>query len=174
MGTAIYPTAAAVSIFPDNREYKYGITYWYGIRGVIPNLGSELSKSKVFGDIQEEVSQYYGLAFGGSVVEDLYANFGMFSILGMGIIGFAMHKLQIKMESKNETNKMIYPLYATICIQIIWTVRNTINPIFRYFVWYIVTTYLLYKIIYTCVGRKSKGDEIKNESGDSFHYYSDV
>ncbi len=174
MGTAIYPTAATISIFPDNRDYKYGSTYWYGIKGIIPNLGSELSKAKVYGDIQEEVSQYYGLSFGGSVIEDLYANFGMYAILFMIAIGFGMNKLQIKMEYENSRNKIIYPLYATMCIQIIWTVRNNINPIFRYFVWYIITTYLLYKILYTSIGKKSREDVKNNEPENGYNYNSNV
>lgn len=158
MGTAIYPTAATISIFPDIKEYKHGITYLYGIQGIIPNLGNELSKAKVYGDIQEEVAQYYGLSFGGSIIEDLYANFGKFAILCMVIIGFLMNKIQIKIEKKSKKNVIIFPLYMITCVQVIWTVRNTINPIFRYFVWYILTTYILYKIIYTYLGKKNKGD----------------
>ena len=157
MGNAIFPTTAALVACPEMVPFKWGTTYLYGIAAIIPNLGTELSVNKVMGDIQQEISKVFGLAFGGSIVEDLFANFGWLCLLALIILGIFMYKIDIRIKEKAYKSPIVIPLYLAFCVSFVWTVRNNINPIFREFVWYILPIYVFYKLLY----RKVKKGERK-------------
>lgn len=152
MGIAIFPTAASLIVFPNVTNFKFGSTYLYGLYSVLPNVGSSLSIAKTNGDIQMEISKHYGLAFGGSIVGDIYANYGYIIIILFFFIGLFLVYLDKKILT--EKNIMIKTLLLIYCIQIIWTIRNNINPIIRYFVWYILPVIILYKILFKKFKRK--------------------
>ncbi|WP_296880385.1 O-antigen polymerase [Thomasclavelia sp.] len=146
MGIAIFPTSASLCIYPTASNYKFGTTYLYGLLSIIPNFGSSLSIAKLNGDIQLEISKFYGLAFGGSIVGDLYANFGYLTIIIFLVIGFYLYKLDLIIKYGNSDIKK--GLMLIYCIQVIWSIRNNINPLIRYFVWYILPLYFLYLLLY--------------------------
>ena len=148
MGTAIFPTAAALDFYPAQIPYKYGTTYLYGILSIVPNINSNEVHIAARENVATEVSEHYGARFGGSIVEDVYANFGWFAPILFIAIGFSLFKISELAERKYKNNFIIYPLYAFIAASILWTTRNTINPIFRDFVWYVLSTYIFYKLVY--------------------------
>ena len=153
MGVAIFPTAVAIEYIEDTQEYKYGTTYLYGLTTFIPNISSEVHSAVANADTQAMVAKYYGLSFGGSVVQEAYINFGWYSWIFMAILGYILSKLSNKIL---ESHSLIgYTLFCVFMVNSLWTIRNNIMPgLCRDLLWYIVPIYIIYKLIYN--GRKKK------------------
>lgn len=159
MGVAIFPTAAAIEYVDDTQEYKYGMTYLYGLTTFIPNISSEVHSAVEKSDTQAMIAKYYGLSFGGSVVQEAYINFGWYSWIFMAMLGYTLSKLSNKIL---EGHSLIgYTLFCIFMVNFLWTIRNNIMPgLCRDVLWYIVPIYIIYKLIYN--GRKKKqSGEIK-------------
>lgn len=159
MGVAIFPTAAAIEYMDNTQEYKYGTTYLYGLTTFIPNISSEVHSAVAKSDTQAMIAKYCGLAFGGSVVQEAYINFGWYSWIFMVMLGYTLSKLSNKIL---EGHSLIgYTLFCIFMVNFLWTIRNNIMPgLCRDVLWYIVPIYIIYKLIYN--GRKKKqSGEIK-------------
>ena len=146
MGGAIFPTASSIEYVDINGEYKYGTTYLYGFATLIPNFGttehSALSKS----DTQAMVSKYFGLSFGGSVVQEAYINFGWFSWIFMIILGYIITGISDRFI--NSKDPIVYPLFCVFMVNFLWTIRNNIMPgLCRDILWYLIPIYILYRLI---------------------------
>ena len=172
MGMAIFPTAASIQLYPETFSYKYGTTYLYGLTTIIPNISSGQTHIAKKANVSDEVGTYFGTSFGGSVVEDIYANFGWLCPLATIFIGFFLYRISDKVMKRYKQNYILFPLYAALSVEIIWTVRNTINPVIRYFVWYILTTYILYKLLYQYYKKKEK--DVFDGNRENFDYHTNL
>jgi len=147
MGSAIYPTVASMLVCPNIIPFQYGKTFMYAIFTIIPNVGSGVHWTKQYTDIANIVSLHFGTPFGGSIVEEGYINFGWYSLLFFVVIGYFLVKLETYIENNKEKSEYLYPLYASISVQILWSIRNNLAPVVIYSIRYILITYILYKVI---------------------------
>lgn len=154
MGTAIYPTSAALLCSPNMIPFQKGKTFLYAFFTIIPNLGSGEHWTKQYTDITNIAASYFNAPFGGSIVEEGYINFGWASILFFIAIGFCLVKLEIYVENNKERIEYLYPLYAALSVEILWSIRNNLAPVIIYSTRYILLTYILYKIVCKVFGKK--------------------
>lgn len=147
MGVTIYPITYTMQVVPNKIDYKKGKNYIYSILSVIIiNLdGNKNEGFKKKMDISNEISSYAGIPFGGSYIQEAYANFGRFSIIIMIIFGILLKKFDNFISKK--TNMIYAVLLIYISVSILWSIRNTTTSIPREVVWYSGSTYLLYLII---------------------------
>ena len=146
MGTAIYPIAGSLHIYPNHLPFKYGKTFLYGLATIVPNLSSGAHWAKVGSSVNVEVASIYGAAFGGSIVEEFYANFNWIGcVLFLGFFVYIFNILEKKCINSNKC--IVTILFFAFLPDVLWTVRNNAAPLFKEFVWYIFSVYILYYFI---------------------------
>lgn len=148
MGTTIYPVAYTIGKFPETIEYKHGQVYIFSIYSIISINTSSNSKNNLAYkmNIAAQMTESSGCPFGGSYIMEAYANFGWCSAIFMILIGFGLECLNRRINSSK--NMITIVLVAYFLNPLLWTVRNVIVTLPRELVWYIVPTYIIYKMIY--------------------------
>lgn len=160
MGTAIYPTAYTVKVIPSEVDYKYGKNYLLSILSVVYiNISDSKSSLANEMNIAAEMSKLSGAPFGGSYVQEAYANFGWFSVIFFFIIGILLEKVSRKVE--NRENLISIVLIAYFLNPFLWVVRNVMITLPRELVWYILPTYLLYKLIMNGEKKKERSESVE-------------
>lgn len=146
MGGAIFPTASSIEYVDVTDGYKYGTTYLYGFATLIPNFGTTEHSALDKSDTQAMVSEYFGLSFGGSVVQEAYVNFGWYSWIFMIVLGYIITGISDRFI--NNKDPIVYPLFCIFMVNFLWTIRNNIMPgLCRDIFWYLIPIYILYRII---------------------------
>lgn len=160
MGTAIYPTAYTIKVIPSEVDYKYGKNYLLSILSVF-YINTSDSKSSLANEmnIAAEMSKRSGAPFGGSYIQEAYANFGWFSVIFFLIIGILLEKVNRKIE--NRKNLISIVLIAYFLNPFLWVVRNVMITLPRELVWYILPTYLLYRLIMNGEKKKERSECIE-------------
>lgn len=147
MGTAIYPIAATIVCIPKYINFKFGSTFLYSFALIFPNLSTNQSIFKQYTDLPNVISKFFGVPFGGSILQEGYANFGLLCVFFMFLMGIFIVKLDNWVYKRINYDPIIFPLYAGVISQILWSVRNNIAPIVVYFMRYIVVIYIFYRIM---------------------------
>jgi len=153
MGGAIYPTAYTINAIPEKTDYKYGSNYMLSLYSVI-HINVSNSKSEFANkiNIAAEISEMAGAPFGGSYIQEAYANFGWFSIFFFLILGMLFEKLNRKViENKKIINLVLIAYFLN---PLLWTVRNVMITLPRELCWYMLPVFVLYKILLNTEKRK--------------------
>lgn len=160
MGGAIYPTAYTMKVIPKEIDYKYGKNYLLSLYSVIyintSNGSTNFAKDM---NISLEISEHSGSAFGGSYIQEAYANFGWFSVIFFFILGIILEKVNKKIE--NRKNLISIVLIAYFLNPFLWTVRNVMITLPRELVWYILPTYILYRLIMNGQKKKERSEFVE-------------
>lgn len=161
MGTAIFPIASTLEVVPNVINFKYGTTFLYAIGTILPNIfGNGAHWARLGANINMEIAEYLGAAFGGSIIQEMYANFNWWGgILAIGIFIYLFSMIENKC-TLNPKELIMIPLFYSFLPSILWTVRNNSAPLIREFVWYGVTVYILYIII----KKRSKNESKRNNT----------
>ena len=160
MGTAIYPTAYTMKVIPSEVDYKYGKNYLLGLLSVIYiNVSDSSNNFAKEMNIAAEMSVHSGSSFGGSYIQEAYANFGWFSVIFFFIIGILLEVLNKRIE--NRKNLISIVLIAYFLNPFLWIVRNVMITLPREIVWYMLPTYLLYKLIMNGEKKKERSEYIE-------------
>lgn len=159
MGTAIYPTAYTIKVIPSEVDYKYGKNYLLSILSVVYiNTSNEATSFANDMNIATEMSEHSGAPFGGSYIQEAYANFGWFSVIFFFVIGILLEVLNKKIE--NRKNLISIVLIAYFLNPFLWIVRNVMITLPRELVWYMLPTYILYKLIMNGEKKKERSEYI--------------
>jgi len=110
-------------------------------------------------NISLEISEHSGSAFGGSYIQEAYANFGWFSVIFFFILGIILEKVNKKIE--NRKNLISIVLIAYFLNPFLWTVRNVMITLPRELVWYILPTYILYRLIMNGQKKKERSEFVE-------------
>ena len=81
----------------------------------------------------------------GSYIQEAYANFGWYCVIFMFVFGICFKKIDIYLN--NSYSHISHVLISYFLVSLLWTIRNTMISLPRELVWYLLTTYLLYRII---------------------------
>lgn len=146
MGIAIYPTAAAIVLVPDEIPYKYGATFVMALTTIIPNLGEGEHFSNQYTNFTSEIAQKTGGPFGGSIVQEGFVNYGWYCPIFFLLFASLLIYLDNKVQYVKKKSEIIYPLYLAFLVQLLWTVRNNLAPLIIYIIRYILPILILYVI----------------------------
>ena len=147
IGVTIYPISYTIGAIPERMPYKYGKTYVLSILSIIAvNTDSSKNSLAYEMNIAAQMTKLSGSPFGGSYIQEAYANFGWYCPVFMIFIGYALEVLNKKIKNSNTLIEII--LIAYFLNPLLWTVRNVLITLPREVVWYIIPTYLLYKLTY--------------------------
>lgn len=154
MGTAIYPTAYVIDKVPEKMDYQYGKSYVLSVFSIITvNITNEKNNLVYEMNAVAQISELAGSSFGGSYIEEAYVNFGWLSPLFAFLVGVMFEILNRKINSSKALINLA--LIAYFLNPLLWTVRNVMITLPREFVWYILPTYILYKLYCNSILKKS-------------------
>ena len=161
MGTAIYPTAYTIDVIPNKQPYIYGKTYLLSLLSVVVVNTSESEGSLAYEmSVAQQIGDIAGVPFGGSYIQEAYANFGWLSPIFMILLGMGLEILNKKILCSNRTIEIV--LIAYFLNAMLWTIRNSLVPLPRELCWYMLTTYILYKLIYNMEKKKQIFKDFQN------------
>lgn len=147
MGTAIYPTAYTLKIIPEEIELKYGKTYLLSFFSVVAvNINNTKNTLAYDMNVAAQMTKHSGSSFGGSYIQEAYANFGWFCPLFIFALGVVFEILNKKILCNKTFINMV--LVAYFLNPLLWIIRNVIVTVPREICWYILPTYILYKMLY--------------------------
>lgn len=148
-GGTQYTVALSVREVPSNVSYQGGSSYILSLMSVLPNIGgvlAEVNNRALF------YSQYFQDYMGGSIIAELYTNFGYLFPVPAMIIGIFVGKLSNIFEKAIQKKVyVVIPFLALLINGIMWWVRDSVasiirNPIWGYF--YLVILFKIYDEIY--------------------------
>lgn len=147
MGTAIYPTAYTIKTIPGKQTYRYGKTYLLSCFSIISINTSGGKNNLAYNmNIAAQMSEDAGSPFGGSYIQEAYANFGWLSPIFIIFLGMLFEMINRK--TLNSKNLIEIVLIAYLLNSLLWSVRNVLVTLPREICWYIIPTYLIYKLVY--------------------------
>lgn len=130
VGVALAPTVAAIQITPEILPVQFGKTFLYSIFTAIPDfLRIRPGFMTELGNMPAFISNYYGAAFGGSILQDFYVNFMWLSPLIMVVVGFLIQKFSEKISI--ETNEVKIVFLSVFLYPLFWWPRSSIGFFFR-------------------------------------------
>ena len=157
IGTTIYPISYTLEVIPQKTNFTYGKTYMLALCSpFIINTSSEINSFSYNMNISARISKMARCPFGGSFIQEAYANFGWFSPFFMAILGIFIEIF----ERKNVKSNIAFVLTGYFLNPFLWTIRNVLITLPREIIWYILPTYIIYKIIYN---QNKRGDSINSE-----------
>lgn len=149
-GYTSYTLAATIATFP-NTGTGFGLNYVTSLVQIIPNIGgiySSLIKDMCFVNMIPSTYQYW---LGGSLLGELFYNFGYFSIPLMFVLGRLTGDISHNVESalcENCFSIMDIASIILIPLFFIW-VRGDFTYIPRPLVWYVIIIAALSKVKFT-------------------------
>ena len=146
MGTAIYPIAYTIQKIPDIVDYKYGESYLFSLVSVFSiNISRDKPNEIAYKiNIAKQMTEMSGSSFGGSYIQEAYANFGWYCCIFMYLIGLAFGKIE---DTINNCRNLIDLVLLTYLFNpILWAIRNVFVTIPREIFWYVIPVYVIYKI----------------------------
>ena len=147
MGTTIYPITYTIEHIPSNIGYKYGQNYLYSLISVV-KFNTSSTRDNDFNlkmNIAEEIGKKAGSTFGGSYIQEAYANFGLFCAFFMILFGYILKKLDLKLWYSSSYITIVLIIY--ILNSLLWIIRNTMISIPRTIFWYALPVYFLFRIL---------------------------
>lgn len=133
MGATIQTPMLIIEQIPFLNSYGFGKTFINSWVAILPNLGG------IFQPLIDSVNYMLdinGIALGGSLVGELYYNFGMFGSLAAVAIGYLISKISDSMESAIEQkNYYKFAFYIPIFLKVLWWSRSNFASIIRLTAW---------------------------------------
>ena len=132
-GGTEYTTEIVISKVPKSIQYHHGLTYVESIISVLPNVGG------IFTNINTDAEYVYNLNvsyIGGSLIGEIYYNFGYWGFIMAFIIGYFLNMISNNIEI-HLARKQYYSLgvYSMLFIGCLWWIRDTCASITRNTIW---------------------------------------
>lgn len=159
-GGTQYTMTLTMQEIPANFNYQYGSSYLLSLFSVIPNVAgifTEINNDAIF---YLKYSQNY---MGGSIIAELYANFGYFFIIPAMLIGIFVSKLSRVFEkSLSGKQYMIIPFLTLLVTGVMWWVRDSAPSILRNPIWAAIYLEILLNIYDEIFRKKEKNEKDSN------------
>lgn len=140
-GGTEYTVEIVMNEVPTKVNYKYGETYINSLSTILPNVKGVFTE---LNDSANYVKQLNVSYIGGSIIGELYYNFGNFSFVFALIIGYLVEKISKTLNEKFNAKSYYkigwYSLVFTTCL---WWIRDTFVAVVRNNVWGLVIILLL-------------------------------
>jgi oligosaccharide repeat unit polymerase len=157
MGASLGAMAHTMNLVPAPFEYQLGITYYYAILRIVPNVAWEIHPSVAYGSASDWMAQQIdpfiveaGGGFGYSMFAEAFLNFGWPGILFvMFAFGFATERLWIKSLKNNRVG--IYVIIACVMAFGLQMVRGEFIHVARPFVWYALVPWLVAVMVHQAI-----------------------
>src|SRR5699024_2470546 len=123
----------------------------------LPNVGG------IFTEINNAAFFYKGYAqnyMGGSIIAEIYANFGYLFFIPAILIGIFVSKFSNAFETAVDKKRYLLITFMTLLFTgTMWWVRDTVSSIWRNFIWAAVYLEILFKIYDELFGRRGRNEE---------------
>lgn len=143
-GGTQYTMALTMENIPKNFQYRFGSSYLLSLVSVLPNVGGIFTKLNNTAFFFDGYAQNY---MGGSIIAELYANFGYFFLIPAILIGIFISKLSNAFEKAiHKKTYILIPFMTLLFTGSMWWVRDTVSSIWRNFLWAAIYLEILFKI----------------------------
>jgi oligosaccharide repeat unit polymerase len=164
-GGTLYTVAAVKTDVPKYTDHRYGMTYLESLACILPDLGgrfSEINHNAVF------LNHFQSDYLGGSIIGEMYFNFGEYGILVAAVLGFIMAAISRRIEYALKNKKyMEFACYVMVFTNSLWWVRDCFNTMCRNVVWAIAYIHVMNFILKKYNEKKSGKANEKNASNNS-------
>ncbi len=156
-GGTQYTMALTMENIPSNFQYRFGSSYLLSLASILPNVGG------IFTEINNAAFFYNGYAqnyMGGSIIAEIYANFGYLFFIPAILIGIFVSKFSNAFEKAVDKKRyLLIPFMTLLFTGTMWWVRDTVSSIWRNFIWAAVYLEILFKIYDELFGRRGRNEE---------------
>lgn len=162
MGWSMTSLSWTMQFVPSTEAYRHGITYLYGLLGVVPNVGIwETHPTALYADLAPWLQQKLGISYGPgyTMIAETYINFGWFGLITMAIWGAICCKVLVldKNTAKNEYKHLILVILLISTILKAY-VRSSFSVIIRTCVY---TIMLIFVVQYFVKNHLKKMNELQ-------------
>ena len=148
MGGSLLTVTHTLLLVPEGRSFDWGVSYWYAILTIIPNLGWDVHPSVAHGlladwlvRIVEPVVAARGGGLGFSFIAEAYLNFGWYGApVCLAILGYLLCRLFLLADSADLAKQAMVASFLSF---ILVFPRGESAIVVRGLVWYAVLPYLL-------------------------------
>ena len=143
-GYAAYTLGASIEHFSMS-GYGYGLNYFASWLQIFPNVGGLLTGFSDKLSFVLKLPDVYQRALGGSMLGELFYNFGWLSFTPMLILGNVVMRLSESLKNSVKNDGLSYKGLLCILVLsplILW-IRSSFNEFPRAVVWYFIIIYLL-------------------------------
>ena len=153
-GITFFTYTEAVVYYPNVIPYKLGITYLLGPLTLIPGIGKLIPSISSTVSVPAPIEELVQYSVGGSFCEELYGNFGLFSLILVipagYLIAFALRKEMDERHRGYGVARYYISFYFFINL-----VRASFNELLRSYVWTFTILYVIFHLFF----KKDMGEE---------------
>ena len=143
-GYAAYSLGACVEYFASE-TMGYGVNYLTAWLQVLPNIGGIITGLSDELSFVLQLPSVYQKALGGSIIGELYYNFGVFLAIPSFLLGGILTKVTVDLDDSIDNGYISQKGMLSILLfspTLMW-IRSTFNEFPRAVVWYFIIVYML-------------------------------
>ncbi len=160
-GGTFFTVVSAVAFYPSQYSYATGLTYLAGFLIIVPGLFTSLFPNVfAYGSVSAACKRITGLALGGSLAMDMYANFGSFGAIITIIMGIIIAR-GLRSSNVEQVSRYSIAKYYILFFVVLNGVRAGFYELTRP----IAYTFILIKVldcVYNLLGMRN-GTEAQDE-----------
>jgi oligosaccharide repeat unit polymerase len=148
MGNSMNTISYSLELVPLIRGFDYGLSYFFGVLTVIPNIYWELHPSIARGLLANwlvwQVDPSFaskGGGYGFSFIAEAYVNFGWLGCLFLAFLGFLLGKMTVWSEQTNRYARIA--MVASFLSFFLLYARGESGSIIRPLLWYALIPYMM-------------------------------
>ncbi len=144
-GWTQYTMALTMETIPEKIDFYYGESYIKVWASLLPNIGG------IFTEINQEALYHMRFAknyMGGSIIGELYANFGAFFFIPATCIGVVMGKVSLAFERYFKKGQyLLIPFLSLFMTGAMWWVRDVVATVVRSPIWCAIALVIGYRFV---------------------------
>lgn len=148
-GYAAYTLGATIEYIPT-QKYGYGINYILSWIEVFPNIGGVFTGFSNKMSFVFKLPSQYQQALGGSMLGELFYNFGYFSAVCAILLGYIINNISFRIDRaiKNDGLSSVDLICILTAIPMMLWVRSVFNEFPRSIIWFYLIIYAIKSFLY--------------------------
>lgn len=148
-GYAAYTLGATIEYIPT-QKYGYGLNYIFSWLEILPNVGGYLTGFSDKMSFVLKLPSQYQQALGGSMLGELFYNFGYFSAVLAILLGYIINNISFRIDhaiKKDGISSVDLICILTAIPMMLW-VRSVFNEFPRSIIWFYLIIYIFKSFFY--------------------------
>ncbi|MCH5185483.1 MAG: O-antigen polysaccharide polymerase Wzy [Oscillospiraceae bacterium] len=153
-GGSLYTVILTKAQIPKYFPYKYGTTYLSALVSLFPTVNDFMREAY---DWSLYYNEYAVTSMGGSVIAEIYANFGYWGVFPAMLMGYFINNISNKFDmfftEQKYTKTVFFILFFTGAM---WWIRDSVSTVIRTPLWGMMYLWILFKVYDRMFGKKRR------------------
>ncbi len=143
----------------NNMVFQYGQTFLKSLASFLPNINNIFTSINNEAILSKVLAQIYGHHLGGSIIAELYYNFGLYGSLVAFFLGRLLMKAERTMNNLDDSSGYRIAFIIPFFYCMLWLVRDSFANTTRIILWQYILFIILIGFVNDILGLNAKGSK---------------